>query len=114
HGFMFDPGRDDVPPFRVLLEETADGPIVRFRAAGGKHDFIRLGCAKQARDLLARLLDCRFHFSPTRMGRRGVSVILSQERTHRFHDFGSNTRSGVVIEINHLSYTPAYSASRSP
>ena len=54
HRFVFDACRDDVPLVRVLFEETANRPVVGFRAAGSKYNLVRMIGAQKKRDLLAR------------------------------------------------------------
>ena len=77
-----------------------DGGIVRFRAAAGEDDLVRLR-ADHCSHLLACLVQCPIHATCHTIGRRRIRELLAQKRQHRIDDQGVDGRGGVVVEVGH-------------
>ena len=78
-----------------------DRQVVRFRRATREDDPIRR-TIQQPRDLPTRTFDC-LRRSPTEsvIDAGSIAVLLREVRQHRGQHFRSNSRRGVIVEVDH-------------
>ena len=93
--------RDDVVAlFGVHLGHALQRQVVRFGRAAGEHDLLG-GCADQARDLLARLLDRFFRFpAEAVIAAGGVAERLREIRHHRLEHARIHRRGRVIVHVD--------------
>ena len=96
---MFDDGRHDMALPLASLRHTADGEVVRLRAARREDDLV--GVATEERgDLLARARDGGTGSRAVHVPARGVAEVLAQVRQHRVDDLGQEGRRRVVVKVD--------------
>ena len=95
---VFDDGRHDMAPLECL-RHTADGEIVRLRAARREDDLVGVA-AEERGDLLASVRNRVTGSRAVRVSARGVAEVFAQIRQHRVDDLGQEGRRRVVVEID--------------
>ena len=98
---MFDGGKYNMvlPLLFLRVRCAVDCPVVAFRAAWGKINFVGLR-AQKLRNFIAREIDGVHCRSAKRVGRIGVAVIRREIREHFFKYFFVQRRGCRVVEID--------------
>ena len=101
HGFVLDGGGDQMLAAGRLerLGGAANGEVVAFGAAGGKHD-LRGVAAEQGRDLAPRVVDDGLGLLTEMVNARRVAPHLPDRPVHPVGHFGRDRGRRVVIEID--------------
>jgi len=98
-GVVLDAGGDEVSGCGGVLECAEEGEVIALGAAGGEDD---LGGAavEEVGDLIAGVVDGGAGELALLMDGAGVAVVLEEEGTHGFEDFGEQRCGRVRVHVD--------------
>ena len=101
HGMMLNGGGDDMlAPLTKALNGAENGPVIRFRAAGGEKYPIRLGahCGSYLLPGHAKLFGS---IDTEAVESAGIGPVLCHRQCHRLHRFLAGACGGGIVKIDH-------------
>ena len=90
---------DDVTLGWLGRQRILNCGVVTFRAATGEDNFPGFGI-NESGNLVSCVIQGAGEFMAERIRARRVAPVVSQVGQHRFDHFRSNSRSGIIVEVN--------------